>query len=146
MPTTTTAYDSFDFFFIKGTSLDVSCEMPAWQTIHMKYQVFSRKNNIKKNSECCLLEFCSALHRFNNKLWRTFWVFAVCILHKFRMVCWQWNQIGPHHAKMCLRAYADSESPDQPAHFQSDQDHHCPLTESLDTSECMNVEQRPGWF
>ena len=29
---------------------------------------------------------------------------------------------------------------------QSDQDLHCPLTESLDTTECMNREQRPGWY
>ena len=25
---------------------------------------------------------------------------------------------GPHHAKMCLWAYADSEGPDQPAHLR----------------------------
>ena len=29
---------------------------------------------------------------------------------------------------------------------QSDQDLHCPITESLDTIECMNGEQRPGTF
>ena len=28
---------------------------------------------------------------------------------------------------------------------QSDQDLHCPLTESLATTECMNGEQTPGW-
>ena len=33
-----------------------------------------------------------------------------------------------------LRVYADSKGPDQPAH---------PLTESLDTTEYMNGEQRP---
>ena len=32
----------------------------------------------------------------------------------------------PHHAKTCFGAYA-----------QSDQGLHCPLTESLDTTECM---------
>ena len=30
------------------------------------------------------------------------------------------------------------------ASAQSDQGLHCPLTESFDTTECMNGEQRPG--
>ena len=29
---------------------------------------------------------------------------------------------------------------------QSDQGLHCPLTESLDTTECMNGKQRAGWY
>ena len=33
---------------------------------------------------------------------------------------------------------ADCEGPDQGIL--------CPLTESLDTTECMNEEQRPGWY
>ena len=37
--------------------------------------------------------------------------------------------------------YADSEGPDQPAHLHS-LNLHCLLTESLDTTECMNGEQR----
>ena len=40
---------------------------------------------------------------------------------------------GSHHAKTCLREYADSEGPDQGLY--------CPLTESLDTTECMNGEE-----
>ena len=36
--------------------------------------------------------------------------------------------MGHAKRKTCLRAYADSEGPDQPAH---------PLAESLDTTECM---------
>ena len=40
----------------------------------------------------------------------------------------------------CLWANADSEGPDQSAH----QGLHCPLTESLDTTEYMIGEQRPG--
>ena len=32
------------------------------------------------------------------------------------------------------------------ASAQSDQGLHCPLTESLDTIECMNGEQKPGWY
>ena len=55
--------------------------------------------------------------------------------------------------KMCLRAYANSKGPDQPKiidtqcdqglHCHLTQGHHCLLTESLDTTECMNGEQRP---
>ena len=51
---------------------------------------------------------------------------------------------GPRHAKTCLWGYVGSKGPDQPAHLQSDQGHYCPLTESLDTIECMNREQRHG--
>ena len=48
-PITTAADDSLKFFFFfnfsKKTSLDISCELSAWQTIHMKYQdLFSLKN------------------------------------------------------------------------------------------------------
>ena len=32
------------------------------------------------------------------------------------------------------------------ASAQFDQGLHCPLTETLDTTECMNREQRPGWY
>ena len=46
-PITTKADDNFDlfFYFQMKTSLDISCESSAQQTIHMKYQdVFSLKN------------------------------------------------------------------------------------------------------
>ena len=37
---------------------------------------------------------------------------------------------GPRHAKICLRAYADSDGPDQPAlSAQSNQGIHCSPTE-----------------
>ena len=56
---------------------------------------------------------------------------------------------GPRHAKTCLRACAVSEGPDQCASAQFEQDIHCPLiesVESLDTTECMNGKQMPGWY
>ena len=45
-PITTKADDDFFFFFFqKKTSLDISCESSAKQTIHMKYQdLFSQEN------------------------------------------------------------------------------------------------------
>ena len=48
-PVTTKADNNFDFFFFfyfqMKTSLDISCEASAKQTIHMKYQdLFSLKN------------------------------------------------------------------------------------------------------
>ena len=46
----------------------------------------------------------------------------------------------------CSLAYVDSEDPDQPEHLQSDQDLQFQLTESLDTTECMNGEQRAGCY
>ena len=53
---------------------------------------------------------------------------------------------GPRLAKTCLRPCADSEDPDQPAFAQADQCLHCPLTESLDTTECINGERRSRRF
>ena len=39
----------FFFYFSEKTSLDISCELSAWQMIHMKCQdLFSLKNNNKK--------------------------------------------------------------------------------------------------
>ena len=49
-----------------------------------------------------------------------------------------WFSDGLCHWKMCLWAYEDSESTDQPAHSQSDQCLHCRLTETLDTIECFS--------
>ena len=52
----------FRFYFSEQIRLDISFELSAWQTIHMKYQVlFSLKNNIK-NLECCLLQFRLVLY------------------------------------------------------------------------------------
>ena len=46
---------------------------------------------------------------------------------------------GPHQAKMCHWVMCR-----QRRHAQSDQGLHCPLTESLDTTESMNGQQRRG--
>ena len=32
------------------------------------------------------------------------------------------------------------------AFAQFDQDRHCPLTDSLDNTECMNGKNSPGWY
>ena len=50
---------------------------------------------------------------------------------------------GPSHAKTCLRAYAESGGPDQPAHPRSLIRAFTVRLESLDSTECMNGEQRP---
>ena len=65
------------FFFLDKTSLDISCELSAWQTVHMKCQnLFSAKNQIKSKIAICscasftdqlvlerLLEFLVAVSR-----------------------------------------------------------------------------------
>ena len=68
MPITTAADDSFFYYFLEKTSLDISCELSAWQMIHMKCQdLFSLKN--KKNIfECCLLQILLGALR-DNALW-----------------------------------------------------------------------------
>ena len=48
-------------------------------------------------------------------------------------ILYRWRNV-----RTCLRAYADSEGANQRLH--------CPLTELLGTTECMNGEQRPGWY
>ena len=45
----------FSFYFSEKTSLDISCELSAWQTIHMKYQDLFSSENKKKS------KFTSAL-------------------------------------------------------------------------------------
>ena len=50
-PVTTAADDNllYIFYFSEKTSHDISCELPAWQMIHMKYQdLFSLKNKKRK--------------------------------------------------------------------------------------------------
>ena len=47
----------FFFNFSEKTSLDISCESSAWQTIHMKCQdLFSLKIKNKISFECRLLQ------------------------------------------------------------------------------------------
>ena len=52
---------------------------------------------------------------------------------------------GLRHAKTCLWEYADSEGTYQSAHPRSlISAFSVPLTESFDTTECINGEQMPG--
>ena len=45
------------FYFSEKTSLDISCESSAWQSIHMKCQdLFSLKKKEKEKIECRLLQ------------------------------------------------------------------------------------------
>ena len=53
----------------------------------------------------------------------------------------------PRQVKMCLRGmHGQRRSWSDCAVAQSDEDLHCPLKESMDTTEYMNAEQRPGWY
>ena len=49
----------FFFYFSKKTSLDISCEPSAWQTVHMKYHDMKYQDlffwKIKKNKNKCRL-------------------------------------------------------------------------------------------
>ena len=50
-------------------------------------------------------------------------------------------------AKTSLQAYVDNEDPRSAcASAHSDQGIHYPIIESLDTTECMKGEQRPGCY
>ena len=54
-PITTADIFFYYYYFSEKTSLDISCESSAWQTIHMKCQdLFSLKN--KNFFECRLLQ------------------------------------------------------------------------------------------
>ena len=46
--------------------------------------------------------------------------------------------------KTCHWVYADNKGLHQPAHYDSHSQAHSLLKESLNTTECMNGEQRPG--
>ena len=71
MPITTAANDNFSFFFLysEKTSLDISCESSAWQTIHLKCQdLFSLKNKkTKKHFECRLLQILLCALKVNSE-------------------------------------------------------------------------------
>ena len=54
--------------------------------------------------------------------------------------------MGLHHAKTCHRAYVDSEAQIRLRIAQSEKGLLCPLTESLETTECMNRELKPGRY
>ena len=53
-------------------------------------------------------------------------------------------KIGMHHVKTRFGANEDSEGQGQPVHLQSDQGIHCPLTQSLDPTDCISREQIEG--
>ena len=56
----------FIYFFLEKTSPDISCELSAKQTIHMKCQdLFSLKNE-KKNLGCRLLQILLGTLRVNH--------------------------------------------------------------------------------
>ena len=60
--TTTTADDilNFSFLFSEKIRLDMSCELSAWQMIHMKCLIFSEKQQNQFNNVVCY-ELNSAL-------------------------------------------------------------------------------------
>ena len=49
---------------------------------------------------------------------------------------------GPRHARTCLRAYTDSEGPDQPAHPETAPS--LSAIESVDKIKCIKRKEMPG--
>ena len=57
----------------------------------------------------------------------------------------EWAENEPHRAINCPQIMYSQRTPRSGCmNAQSDQGLHSPLTESLDTTECMNWEQRSG--
>ena len=57
------------------------------------------------------------------------------------------SYVGPCHAKNVSSGKCGQQRPRSDcASAQSDLGLRCPLTEPLDTTECMNGEKRPGWY
>ena len=52
----------------------------------------------------------------------------------------------PAKRKYAFWSCSDTKGPGQAALMRTDQGLHYPLTELFDTTECMNWEQRPGWY
>ena len=50
-----TAADNILILFFRVNKTDISCELSAWQTIHMKCQVLSLKKNMRMSSAASLL-------------------------------------------------------------------------------------------
>ena len=53
---------------------------------------------------------------------------------------------GPRHIKTCIRVCGQRRLRSACASTQSDQGFHCPPTESLATTKCMNGDQRLCWY
>ena len=70
------------------------------------------------------------------------------VSHVANTYMWSFHQHVSHMShlmwKWCL--FGQSRPRSACTSTQSDQGLHCLLTESLDTTECMNGEQRPGWY
>ena len=72
----------------------------------------------------------------------TIWIYCKFQI-KLSEICVPYSQ--PHRTKRYLRVMCGQRRPRSDcADAQSDLGHHCPLTESLHTTECMNGKQRTG--
>ena len=71
-----------------------------------------------------------------------------CIVRAFTV--WKKNEITDYSLKLCscLRVYAGSEGQDQPEDPRSliRAFARSLITKSFDSTECINGEQRPGWY
>ena len=77
--------------------------------------------------------------KINYKHFKAYFIFQPCfkicpVLFENQVLLILFVLYRPRHAKKSVFGHADS----------SDQGHHSPLRESLDTIEYMNGEQRPG--
>ena len=95
----TTAADIF-FFFSEKTSLDISCELSAWQTIHMKCQdLFSLKNKKKIFFEYRLLQILLGALRVNSDVTQ---ITNICLVSigVFYFIC-ETSQLNTCNHKQC---------------------------------------------
>ena len=118
------------------------------------WSLFIPRSGLSYLDQCLLLtclnisSFKALYHFFlSNLRMSCLWLEEIKFVQTVPVTWPRWPQFsfiyGLHLMKMCLQAYADSEIPDQPFAFaQSDQGLPCPLTASLNTTDCMNGEQK----
>ena len=114
-----------------------------WCIWTMKHQVSLCISTVWLNPSHLAIGF------YNKDLIRVTWMCSLVL----GLCCWYMSYnmrkctvyYGWHQAKTCLGICGHWRPWSDCASAESDQGLHCPLTKSLNTTECMSGEQRPGW-
>ena len=93
------------------------------------FNLLKEKNTTTTTTAAAAAATCSSSKTVLNLL-------LLMVIHTFPSTNNALLQTGPRHAKMGYMRTANAC-----VVLQSDQDRHCPLTKSLDTTECTNGEQ-----
>ena len=110
--------------------------------------LFSLKNNKKPESQTWFLSSCIVGKKHRKYLFLKGSDDSLELVKAVSSPIHQWCKwIRPRHAKKgVLRQMLEAKVQISLCIHTSDQGLHCPIPWSLGTTECINGEQRPGWY